>query len=160
MVLLGSYVENLRLRRWMEACLHGLRNFQYPRAGIRELSCTILTVDVLWDVCRTRVALGAEVSGLGWVKCWRWGIPKKRPETQWVWGGHFLTWGFGPCPEFIAILLIERIMSEQHLGSSCEGTCRDLSSASRTYFYCKMRRLDVVYELVLVMLQSTRNGVV
>lgn len=31
----------------MEACLHGLRNFQYPRAGIRELSCTILTVDVL-----------------------------------------------------------------------------------------------------------------
>lgn len=51
-------------------------------------------------------------------------------------------------------------MNEQHLGSSCEGTCRDLSSASRTYFYCKMRRLDVVYELVLVMLQSTRNGVV
>lgn len=144
----------------MEACLHGLRNFGYPSAGIPELSCTLLTVDVLWNVCKTRVGLSAKVFGLGWVECWRWwntweetwdpvgtsragiGVQKKMrwafPDLR-LWS---MSWVYG------------RIMNEQHLDSSCEGSCRCLPSASRTYFFCKMKRLDVVYELVLVILQS------
>lgn len=150
MVLLGSHVESLRLRRWMEACRPGLRNFQYPRAGILELSCTLLvrrcSLKCLQNSGRVRskgiwtwVSWMLEM-GDTWDETW----DPVGTSSAGVGGGHFLT-----CPEFTAVLLIERIMNEQHWDPSCEGTCRCLSPAARTYFDCNVKRLDVVCELVL-----------
>lgn len=56
---------------------------------------------------------------------------------------------------FMVSLLKGMIMKGWCLGTSCEGT--RLSSASRTYFYRKTQGLGVAFELVLEILQRTRN---